>query len=314
MKKSSGSMLKHLPLFLLAPALLVATPAWTFQQGPGATGCAAGECRDCHSLERKEVAALLKIQEKDIINLSLSEVPGLWEVEIAQKGQTFPLLIDFSKEFVVQGRAMRVAPPKDPKKAAPPPPKVIDIKQIPLDDALLIGKPGATRKIIVFDDPECQFCSALQPEMQSVVKNNPDVAFLIKMFPLTKIHPNAYEKARAIVCAKSVSMLEDSLAGKPVPPPLCDTDQVKRNLELGRTLGINSTPTLIMPDGRVSPGSKTAGDIIRVLNNQEPQDIPKKGPGPETQGVPKAKPQGAPKAKAAGEPKVKPVVEEKKVK
>lgn len=288
MKNTSGFKLKNLPLLLLAPALLVATPAWSFQQGPGATGCAAGDCRDCHSLERKEVASLLKIQEKDIINLTLSEVPGLWEVEIFQKGQTFPIMVDFSKEFVVQGRAIRVAPPKDPKKTVPQAPKVIDVTKIPLDDALLIGKPGATRKIIVFDDPECQFCSALQLEMQTVVKNYPDVAFLIKMFPLTKIHPAAYEKARAIVCAKSVSMLEDSLAGKPVPPPLCDTDQVKRTLELGRTLGIVSTPTLIMPDGRVVPGSKPAEDIIRVLNGQEPLGVPKKDPKADGQGVPKA--------------------------
>jgi thiol:disulfide interchange protein DsbC len=286
LKKFSAFTLKHLPLFLLAPALLTATPVWSFQQGPGAAGCAAGDCRDCHSLERKEVAQLLKLQEKDIINLTLSEVPGLWEVEVLQKGQTFPILIDFSKEFVVQGRAIRVAPPKDPKKIEAQP-KVIDTAQIPLDDALLIGKPGATRKIIVFDDPECPFCSALQAEMQTVVKNHPEVAFLIKMFPLTKIHPASYEKARAIVCAKSVSMLEDSLAGKPVPPPLCDTDQVRRNLELGRTLGISSTPTLIMPDGRVFPGSKPAEDIFRVLNGEEPQGAPKKELRPEAQAAAK---------------------------
>ena len=297
MIKSSRFTLKHLPLLLLAPALLVASQVMAFQAGPGAAGCAAGDCRDCHSLERKEVAALLKVQDKDIINLTLSEVPGLWEVEVLQKGQTFPILIDFSKEFVIPARALRVAPPKDPK-AVPPPPKVIDTSKIPLDDALLIGKPGATRKIIVFDDPECQFCSALQPEMQAVVKNHPEVAFLIKLFPLTKIHPAAYEKARAIVCAKSVSMLEDSLAGRPVPPPLCDTDQVKRNLDLGRALGVTSTPTLIMPDGRVIPGSKTAEDIVRVLNGEEPLGGPKKDAKAEVRGVPKAAKPGAEAKKA----------------
>lgn len=269
MKNYSGFTLKHLSLLLLFPMFL-ATSAGAFQSGPGAAGCAAGDCRDCHSLERKEAAKLLKVPEKDILNLTLSEVPGLWEVEIVQKGKTFPLLIDFSKEFLVQGKASRIAPPKDPKKVTPPP-KVINTSQIPLDDALLVGKPGATRKIIVFDDPECQYCAALQKEMQTVVKNNPDVAFLIKMFPLTKIHPTAYEKARAIVCAKSVSMLEDSLAGKPLPPPLCDTDQVKRSMELGRSLGITSTPTMIMPDGRVIPGSRPAEDIIKLLNAEEPK-------------------------------------------
>jgi thiol:disulfide interchange protein DsbC len=299
LQKFSGFTRQRLSLLLLTSTLLIAPPALAFQQGPGATGCAAGDCRDCHSLERKEVADLIKVQEKDILNLTLSEVPGLWEVEVLQQGKTFPLLIDFSKEFVIPAKALRIAPPKDPKKAALQPPKVISPAQIPLDDALLIGKANATRKIIVFDDPECQFCAALQPEMQTVVKNNPDVAFLIKMFPLTKIHPTAYEKARAIVCGKSVAMLEDSLAGKTVPPPICDTDQVKRTLELGRSLGISSTPTLIMPDGRVFPGSKTADDIIRVLNGEEPLGVPKPAPS---------------KAEVKGEAKAKPTAETKKSK
>jgi len=294
LKKASRFTAKHLSLLLLAQTLLAAT-TWAFQQGPGATGCAAGDCRDCHSLERKEVATLLKVPDNAIINLTLSEVPGLWEVEILQNGKTFPIMIDFSKEFIIPAKALRIAPPKAPQKATPPMPKVIDTTKIPLDDALLIGKASATRKIIVFDDPECQFCAALEPEMQTVVKNHPDVAFLIKLFPLTKIHPTAYEKSRAILCAKSVSMLEDSLAGKTLPPPLCDTDQVKRNLELGRTLGITSTPTLIMPDGRVVPGSKPAEDIIRVLNGEEPKNVAKRPTMPEAPGVPKAKPPAATK-------------------
>lgn len=306
MKKFSGIAVKYLPFLLLAPTLLAAPPTWAFQQGPGAEGCAAGDCRDCHDLERKEVATLLQAKEDDILSIGLSEVPGLWEVEVAKNGKTFALLIDFSKEFLVQGQIFRLKPPSDAKKA-PQPPKVVDISKIPLDDALLIGKADASRKIIVFDDPECQFCSALQAEMQTVVKNHPEVAFLIKMFPLVKIHPTAYEKARAIVCAKSVTMLEDSLAGRPVPAPKCDTDQVKRNLELGRSLGISSTPTMIMPDGRVVPGSKPAEDIFRVLNGQEPLGVAKKQPGAEVQGVPKAV-QRDPKVK------VKPGAEAKKTK
>ncbi|NTV14741.1 MAG: DsbC family protein [Desulfobulbaceae bacterium] len=286
MKKITCPHSPALLLFLMVQFLMIAATASAFQQGPGSAGCAAGECRDCHSLERKEVAALLKAKEGDILSIGLSEVPGLWEVEIAQSGKTFPLLIDFSKEFLVQGQVFRLKPPGEAKKG-PQPAKVIDISKIPLDDALLIGKADATRKIIVFDDPECQFCSALQPEMQATVKAHPEVAFLIKLFPLTKIHPTAYEKARAIVCAKSVAMLEDSLAGKPVPAPLCDTDQIKNNLELGKSLGVFSTPTMIMPDGRVVPGSKSADDIFRVLNGEEPKGEPKKEAKAETKVKPK---------------------------
>jgi len=268
LKKISALNFGSLSLFLLLQLLLTATVVWAFQ-GAAGEGCAAGECKDCHTLESKEVAGMLKVPESSILSLSFSDVPGLWEVEVSQQGKTFPIYIDFSKEFLIQGKVFRLKAPDEAKQEGAP--KIVDVAKIPVDDALLLGKADAERKIIVFDDPECKYCAALQPEMQAVVEAHPNIAFLIKMYPLIKIHPGAYEKARAIACSKSLPMLEDSLAGKPVPPPLCDTDQVKRNLELGRELGVVSTPTLIMPDGRVIPGSKKAENIVRILNGEEPK-------------------------------------------
>jgi thiol:disulfide interchange protein DsbC len=266
MKKITALNLGSLSLFLLLQILLTGAVAFAFQAG-GGEGCAAGECKDCHKLETKEVATMLKLPESNILRLDFSDVPGLWEVEILAQGKTIPIFVDFSKKYVIQGRVFPVKAPDEAKKDTAP--KIVDVSKIPVDDALLLGRPDAKRKIIVFDDPECSFCAKLQPELKAVVEAHPNIAFLIKMYPLIKIHPTAYEKARAIACSKSLPMLEDSLAGKPVPPPLCEAGQVKSNLELGRELGIVSTPTLIMPDGRVVPGSKKAEDIVKILNGEE---------------------------------------------
>jgi len=266
LKKISALNIGSLLLFLSLQLSLTVAVAPAFQE-QGAEGCAAGDCKDCHTLETKEVADMLKVPESSILTLNLSDVPGLWEVEILAQGKTIPIFVDFSKKYVIQGRVFPVKAPAEPKKDSAP--KVIEVSKIPLDDALLLGRADAERKIIVFDDPECKFCAALQPQLQAVVEAHPNIAFQIKMFPLIKIHPEAYEKARAIVCSKSLSMLEDSLAGKPVPPPVCDTDQVKRNMDLGHELGIVSTPTLVMPDGRVIPGTKKAEDIVKLLNGEE---------------------------------------------
>ena len=148
----------------------------------------------------------------------------------------------------------------------------VDISKIPLDDAVIIGNPTALNRIIVFDDPECSFCRKLHPEMKKVVAEHPDIAFFIKMFPLS-MHPNAKPKAQSIVCAKlqgsneqAAALLEDSLAGKKLPAPTCDSDQVKKNIALAKKeLSIKSTPTLIMPDGRVILGFKEADSIVTAL-------------------------------------------------
>ncbi len=103
-----------------------------------------------------------------------------------------------------------------------------------------------------------------------MVGQRPNIAFFIKLFPLQS-HPEAYKLAKAIVCAKSLRMLEDSLAGKAIGPPTCETDQVEKNIALAARIGIRSTPTLIFPDGRVIPGYKSGKAIIRLLEKNRPK-------------------------------------------
>jgi len=100
--------------------------------------------------------------------------------------------------------------------------------------------------------------------MKKVVQKRKDIAFFIKMFPL-KMHKGAYEKAKAIVCEKSLSLLEDAFQNKPIPAARCKTSIVDDNIKLGEKLGITGAPTLVMPDGRVVRGfmdAKSLEDLV----------------------------------------------------
>lgn len=250
------------PLFVLL-LLLHAGSIFAFTQ----EGCGTGECKDCHTLNKKEAATLLSLSEDSIAELKFSEVPGLWEIDVRQQNKVIPVYLDFSKQYLISGSVVKIAEKEDITKKRFVDLNRVDVSQIPLDDALVVGNSSAPGKIIVFDDPECPYCAKLQAEMNKVVGVRPDIAFFIKMFPL-KSHPNAYDKAKAIVCAKSLAMLEDSLAGKPLDPPSCETDAIDNNLKLAPQIGINSTPTLIFPDGRVIPGFIPGEEIIRMLEDQ----------------------------------------------
>ena len=102
--------------------------------------------------------------------------------------------------------------------------------------------------------------------MKKVIEKRKDIAFYIKMFPL-KIHPGAYEKAKAIVCEKSLVLLDDAFEKKELPKPKCETTVVDENLKLAEKLGISGAPTLIMPDGRVMSGYREADAIISLVGN-----------------------------------------------
>ncbi len=102
--------------------------------------------------------------------------------------------------------------------------------------------------------------------MKKVVEERKDIAFYLKMYPL-KIHPNAYEKAKAIVCEKSIALLEDAFAKKEIPKPKCDTNVIDENIKLAERLGISGTPAMIFPNGNLVTGAQDAKKIIEMIGN-----------------------------------------------
>lgn len=101
--------------------------------------------------------------------------------------------------------------------------------------------------------------------MKKVLEKRKDIAFYIKLYPLP-MHKDAARKAKAIICEKSLekslALLDDAFARKPIPDPKCETDQVDKNIELAQKLGINGTPALIYPDGSLVSGALDADAII----------------------------------------------------
>jgi thiol:disulfide interchange protein DsbC len=103
--------------------------------------------------------------------------------------------------------------------------------------------------------------------MKKVIEKRKDIAFYIKLFPLP-MHKDAGRKSKAIMCEKSLSMLEDAFSGKPIPDPKCDTKVIDENIKLAEKLGINGTPNLIFPDSTLVPGAIDADKIIEAVDKK----------------------------------------------
>ena len=101
--------------------------------------------------------------------------------------------------------------------------------------------------------------------MKKVLEKRKDVAFYIMLFPLP-MHKDAYRKAKAIICEKSLSLLDDAFEKKQIPDPKCETTAIDDNIKLGQKLGISGTPAVIFPDGSNVPGAMPAEDIIKKID------------------------------------------------
>ncbi|OGS13585.1 MAG: hypothetical protein A2234_04510 [Elusimicrobia bacterium RIFOXYA2_FULL_58_8] len=63
------------------------------------------------------------------------------------------------------------------------------------------GPKNAAVTIIEFTDFQCPWCGKAQPAIRELLEKNPDrLKLVVRHFPLTKIHPDAWQAAEAAVC------------------------------------------------------------------------------------------------------------------
>lgn len=243
--------------------------AFAFGQG----GC-DGECDKCHSITKSEAADIikrLKIPDPKVLNIQMSPVKGLWEVSIESQGKAGLLYIPFSKRYVVQGQIIDVTTGVDKTKEQYQiiqDSKKVDVSKISLKNALVLGQKKARKKVIVFTDPDCPFCAKLHEEMKKVVEKRKDIVFYIKLFPL-KMHPDSYWKSKSIICGKSIRMLEDNFAKKPIAREECNTKEVDNTIKLAEKIGITGTPTLILSSGKKHSGTMDADQLIEFVDGKK---------------------------------------------
>jgi len=252
-------------IFILFLTAILPENSWSF----GEAGCGEGECSDCHELTKDEASKLLKGVVGSVESVDFAEIPGLFAIEAINNNKKGVLYLDFSKQFIISGNAYRIANKENVTRTRLRSKIRIDMTTLPLDDAIILGDPKAMRKVVVFTDPQCPWCKKLHPELVKAVQKDPSVVFFIKLYPIASLHPDSVRISKSIVCADSLEMLEKSFADELIPDPQCETDVIDRNIQLARSLGITSTPSMILPDGRLIEGSRPADKILELIYNPE---------------------------------------------
>lgn len=267
LRGSYMSLLKHLSLLAAVAVALVTAALPSFAMSGGGCG---GDCASCHSITVNEAGSLLKGIGK-VTAVNQAPVRGLFEVTVEQQGNTGFAYIDYGKKHVIAGQVYDIASQKLVGGAASAAAKAtverVSPATLTTDDALVMGNPKGAAKLFVFTDPECPYCAKMHGELKKLVEMEPDLAVYVKLFPL-KMHPKAYDKARVILGEKSLHLLEQAFAGQPLPAPKAKDAKkpVDDTIRFAEKVGISSTPTLVLADGRIVPGFKDAAAMRQLLH------------------------------------------------
>ncbi|MBF0457354.1 MAG: DsbC family protein [Nitrospirae bacterium] len=229
-------------------------------------------CATCHKLEKQEASEIVKELNPGLAveDVQLSPSKGLWEIVVKSKaepkGEKVILYLDFSKGNMFIGKLIKLKTKENLTEKRNMELNKVDYSAIPIKDALFLGDKNAKHKVIVFTDPDCPYCKKLHDEIKKVIAKRQDIAFYILLYPITKLHPDSLKKSKAVMCAKSLQLLDDAFDKKPLPEPSCSAKSVDENIRIAEGLGLTGTPAIVFPDGVLIRGAMPAEEILRLID------------------------------------------------
>jgi thiol:disulfide interchange protein DsbC len=129
----------------------------------------------------------------------------------------------------------------------------------------IVFKPKGDVKhhIAVFTDIDCGYCRELHKHMTEYNDRGIQIEYL--MFPRAGVGSDSYRKAVATWCAKDQqAALTGAKAGEDPGNATC-INPIEAQYTLGQQMGVTGTPTLVFPDGSVSPGYVTPDQLEQRL-------------------------------------------------
>jgi thiol:disulfide interchange protein DsbC len=211
---------------------------------------------------KEEATSILKeVVRKELKVLEVKEGPlqSFWEV-VAEVGQERMIVyVDKNLRYILLGQILDRQTKKNITLERAKELRKVDVSSLPLENAIPMGE--GKRRLYVFTNPECYFCFGLHEEL----KKMEDIQTFFFLYPMS---PTAYEKAKSIWCAPDkVKALEEVYQGLELKSPPCDPRPIDKNIELGRQLLIDSTPTLILQTGKIVEGYSDLETLKKLLDS-----------------------------------------------
>jgi thiol:disulfide interchange protein DsbC len=149
----------------------------------------------------------------------------------------------------------------------------IDFNSLPLDRAIKIVKGNGSRRLAIFEDPDCPYCQKLETELKDVT----DLTVYVFLYPIDDLHPQAHDHARSIWCASDRAAAWTGWVAdrKPLGEATCGEDPVPELRKLAATLRVTSTPTLFTENGHRLSGAPTPEKLRALLDEGSKPDAPK---------------------------------------
>lgn len=133
-------------------------------------------------------------------------------------------------------------------------------------DAVIFGPASAKHTITVFTDIDCQYCRKLHAQIADYNRLGIRVRYLF--FPRSGPDTESWYKAEAVWCSKDRNKaLTRAKNDEKIDMKRCANTPVERDFRLGRELGVDGTPGIVLESGELVPGYLGPKDLLAHIDS-----------------------------------------------
>ncbi len=136
----------------------------------------------------------------------------------------------------------------------------VPFDQLPFELAMKQVKGDGSRKLAIFEDPNCGYCKVLRKSLGEIDN------LTVYTFPFPILSPDSTQKVKNVWCSSDRAATWDDwmLKGKVPPTVECEVP-IDQMLALGKKLMVRGTPALFFADGSRVGGAIPKAEIEKRL-------------------------------------------------
>jgi len=136
------------------------------------------------------------------------------------------------------------------------------------DDQTILFTPEEVKYTVsVFTDVDCTYCRRLHSQINQYLEHGIQVRYL--MYPRNGPASGAWTTAEDVWCAADrQSALTMAKLDRDFPTAKCDASAIQEHYLMGRDVGLNGTPAIVLEDGTLIGGYVAPDQLIATLEQK----------------------------------------------
>lgn len=196
----------------------------------------------------------------EITRIRPAPIPGLYEVMLG----TDMIYLSEDGRYILQGDLIDLGERINLSERERAVARKHVLESIPASESIDFVPDSAQHTVYVFTDITCGYCRRFHSDMAEL--NGKGVAVRYLAFPRAGIDSESFKDMESVWCAADRNAtMTLAKQGNQVTPAQCD-NPVKRQYELGQSLGVRGTPAIYLENGQEMPGYVPPDTLLQALN------------------------------------------------